>query len=112
MNRYTVQGLVADAAEGKRVVIVGSGRVTNDMFHELKRVGGDSVEKAVASNGRQRLYFKWGGEIRFALSERSLRGVAADIVFIPDVESGQDPDLVASAFAAVSTSQFGEVIRA
>lgn len=112
MNRYTMQGVVADAVCGRKVVVVGGADATDQMFREIKHAAGASVEKSSAANGRQRLHFHGGGEIWFILGGRraGLCGLAADVVFITRPYA-YDPDLVDESATIVAASQYGEVIR-
>ena len=113
MNRYTLEGIVSDAAHGKRVAYIGrrAGKWLGSIRAEARDVYPDRVESVVRSNGRESVKFVGGGSIHLFASEAGIRGIAADVVIL-DPDASRDDGTVESAQAAVRACVAGEVIRA
>ena len=108
MNRYTANGLVADALLGKRVLIVSPhGRAVRDALEGLKRLG---VEDAIFEHAGSvaSMTLPSGGQV-ILTTPRDLRGRSADVVLIED-ELGLDRQQLDSAYAVIAGSPCGEII--
>ena len=114
MNRYTLEGILDDAAHGKRVAYVG--RRAGDWLREAEYVAGrehpGKVSRVIRSNGQKRIEFTSGGVLTFHGSgHNSLRGHTADVVAL-DADASRDERTLGDAHAVVASSIAGEVIRA
>lgn len=113
MNRYVVDGVLADLAAGRRVLVVSQtvnqGRYAfDDIVSALQDAGRHDDVIVRRANGAQRIEDRRGGWVRFCSVASSARGMTADVVFIdadPTIE--QLADLM-----PVVASTGGEVIRA
>lgn len=108
MNRYVLDGVLADMRAGRRVLIVGeTQRHARHSFNELAdRVGADA--QVVRANGRERIQHVGGGSIVFSsLGSGSARGLSFDVVFI---DADALPNQIAQLTPCVASSG-GEVMR-
>lgn len=117
MNRYAALGLVLDAYEGKRVVVLSpSHPAARDALDECARSPFAEGAEVYRANGAERILFGTLGSIRFQSVRRPLRGLTADVVFLD-----QDADRQLSAYerdrlgtdirAAIQPGDPGIVIR-
>lgn len=108
MNRYVVDGILADMRAGRRVLVVAQTvRMARFAFNEVAAaaVEGETVRRA---NGRERITHPDGGWIRFcSVSGHGARGLAADVVFID-----ADPTMEQLAELVPVAASGGEVFRA
>lgn len=115
MNKYVIDGLVAEARSGRRVVVAtGSVRAARCAFDDAVHATLHDEPKLVRANGRERVTLPNGGDIRFvSVRSKSGRGMAADTVFMDSELQGPDElrhyeDLV----PIVASSPTGQIVRA
>lgn len=116
MNKYTAAGLIAAAETGKHIIVASHKRpAARSAFRDIADQA-PITSITHAANGRERLTFPNGGEVRITVynthAHDTLQGCSADIVYLDwpvDVES---PDAMAEAARCVAASACGEVIRA
>lgn len=85
MNKYTAMALSTVAhVNGRRVLVLSASqaelRVAFEHFAPL--VGAPHIAKVYRANGTARVEFAGGGRIDFASVRSSMRGRAADVVFV------------------------------
>jgi hypothetical protein len=108
MNKYTAVGLLAAAAEGKRVIVASPhDRAVRDAADEVYRVAPDLRWRR--TNGDARVTLPSGGAILFLTPSR-LRSHSADVVLVED-DLDRDRDLVGDLHEVISTSTCGEIVR-
>ncbi|TFV83147.1 hypothetical protein [Blastococcus sp. CT_GayMR16] len=109
MNRYVVDGVLADMRASKRVVVVAeSGPLARRCLDECeaRAVAGEKVRRA---HGEERIEHPYGGRITFhTIRGGGLRGVAADVVY---VDADATLEQIGELRLIVSASPGGEVIR-
>lgn len=105
MNRYTASGLIADATDGKDILLVTRGARQTAAFEELAALAGP-VCVLRRANGAQSITFPNGGRIRLTSTPR---GHTADIVYI---DAGVDDDSAFYPVAHAAVRPGGELIRA
>lgn len=108
MNRYTAEGIIADAAQGKRVAFVG--RRAGDVFDALAAAAEPFSHKVYRAKGHQRIEFANGGRVTLHATGRSGRGFTADVVVLD--ESVKDDERVLGDVMPMLAPSNGEVIRA
>lgn len=119
MNRYVLEGMIADAVQGARVVCVGApnGEVLEALgeLREIARVYDFDIDEA-RRNGEAAVSFDGGGLLVFRSPLEGLRGELADVVVavgyhrLSDQERGA---LAENATAAGATRPQGcELIKA
>lgn len=85
MNRYAALGLVLDAYEGKRIIVLSpSHNASRDALEECARSPFAEGAEVRRANGAERITFGTLGCIRFQNVLRPLRGMFADVVFIDE----------------------------
>ena len=110
MNRYVMTGLLADAREGKDVILVSAtwnaARAAFDQATDA--VLGEAVEVR-RTHGRELVRYRdSGGSLRFvSAGGSSVRGFSADVVFV-DCDAGQ---AVMAQVVPVVHSRNGELLR-
>lgn len=108
MNRYVVDGALADMRAGKRVVIAAESVAhARHCFHEFadRAVEGETVRRA---NGQERIEHPSTGLILFrSVRGNALRGLTADVVYL---DADASPEQMAEVLPVVASSG-GEVIR-
>lgn len=110
MNRYTISGMLTDAAEGKKVAYIG--RQAHRGFPALAEAAERFRPSRICrANGGQRIEFANGGRITLHSTERGGRGVSADVVVL-DSSVSDDPHTIESAMVMLNTSLSGQLIRA
>ncbi|SKF61373.1 Uncharacterised protein [Mycobacteroides abscessus subsp. abscessus] len=90
MNRYVIDGIIADAARGKRVLVAARHPVeVRAAFQLVAEAAHEEPDVRISRvNGRERIDF-YTGSIKFvATTTRGLRGYSADVV----VERGLTTD--------------------
>lgn len=123
MNRYVIEGMLDDAACGKRVLCVygiSDKHAPSAVEHRIRTLLPDPTEYAgavqavVRANGREEIRFTNGGRIRFLRSyahgSSALRGFSVDVVVL--LNSAVGMGLLTHAKIATAASSQGEVIRA
>ena len=113
MNRYTLEGMVSDAAHGKRVAYIGrrAGGWLADAAFVAEHEWPDRIARVYRAHGQQRIEFTTGGRLTFHATEAGVRGITADIAVLDEASSRNEQSLE-SARAAVMACVGGEVIRA
>jgi hypothetical protein len=113
-HRYVLDGLLADARAGRRVLYVGSSALgARAVFAALidhigQRTPNRSTERVWRTHGAERIETITGGSVVFVPPTTAVRGREADVVYIdPGVESDAVLEEVAPTVAATG----GEVIR-
>lgn len=106
MNRYVIEGIIRDAASGKRVAVVPA------YLRGADGLMGAAAEHPRASHvirahGRAEVRFHSGGSLRVRTAD-SLRGHQAEVVVL-DARTGNDQR--ALECAVICTAPGGEVIR-
>ena len=116
MNSYVTASLLDEARNGRRAVaITGTMAAAQASFREAAQMAPDA-ERVYRANGRERVTFAGGGELRF-LSARcgGHRGLSADTVFI-DWDAFESADqyrtLYSEVAPIVAASATGKVVRA
>lgn len=96
MNRYELNGIVADAAAGKQVVIRSYQRDNANTFKLLAEACEGAGATAHRANGRERYDLPSGGSIRFVSTElKSIRGLVCDVLLTPrELVEATDRDLI------------------
>jgi len=89
VNRYAAAGIAADAAQGRRVLVLS--RTHAESSGAFPQVAGAfnpaEVTRSTRSSGRMRIVHKSGGRVVFlAYTSRSLRGQSADVVYADNVD--------------------------
>lgn len=113
LDRYTVTGMVADAASGKRVAYLGRGAhyLLPQIEDEIRDKWSEVVGSVSAANGRECATFTNGGMLSLYSTERGLpRGVTADVVVL-DGAASRDPRTLEHG-EAMAKARKGEVVRA
>lgn len=106
MNRYVIEGLLADAASGKRVGLVpGSAREIPEFLAVAARHPG--VVKVRRSNGMQGVEFA-DGSVEVFLSLDAVRGRVLDLVAV-DGGAGDADRMRETIWPALSLG--GELVR-
>lgn len=113
VNRYTLEGIVTDAAAGKRVAYIGrgAGKWLSDAVFVAEHECPEKVDKVYRAHGGQRIDFTSGGRLTFHASEAGVRGISADVVVL-DAEASQHERTMMSARAAIACKVGGELIQA
>ena len=117
MNRYVVAGMVAEAREGRRIMVLAhDGNMAREWMDEcIRHADAADVIRASRANGAERIWFYSGGIIVFrSVQGHGHRGISVDTVY---VDAGADEKLRdragwASIAACTAASPTGEVIRA
>ncbi|TFD09810.1 hypothetical protein E3T26_14375 [Cryobacterium sp. TMT1-21] len=108
MNKYTAVGLLAAAAEGKRIIVVSPhGSAVRDAVDEVHQLAPDLQWRR--TNGATWVALPAGGSIRF-LTRPQLRGQSADVVLVED-DRDLNVDVVRELHAVVKASPDGEIVR-
>ena len=115
MNRCVLEGLVADMAAGRRVLVVTESLrqgqfAFDDAVSAVERLGQLPVGlKVRRANGDKSIPTANGGRLNFAThrSRSGLRGWSVDVVF---VDLDPTPELIETLHPLVATSH-GELIR-
>lgn len=113
MNRFVAAGLLADAAEGKEIIIATADRRScREAFTlvedaALRLAHRFPFARVLRSAGSERIFMCSGGWLRFVSGRNSLRGLTADIVYVDDAAAEREP-----AEPVVMSRPGGEVIRA
>jgi hypothetical protein len=108
VNKYTAIGLLAAAAEGKRIIVLSPHhRAVQDAVHEVHEVFPDLQWRR--TNGDARVTVPSGGTIDF-LTRRQLRGRTADVLLIED-DRDLDVDFIGEMRAVVGRAPDGVVVR-
>lgn len=108
MNKYTALGLLAAAADGKRIIVVSPhGRAVTDAVDEVHQLVPDLQWRR--ANGDARVKLPSGGSVRF-LTRPQLRGHSADAVLVED-DRGLDDDYVHELRTVIAASPHGEIVR-
>lgn len=85
MNRYAALGLVLDAYEGKRIIVLSpSLTAARDARNECARSPFAETADVTSNPEPGRMMFPSGGMLRFQPVRSSLRGLSADVVFIDE----------------------------
>lgn len=111
MNKYTAIGLLAAAAEGKRIIVLSptpfsTSNASTDVHQvapllEWRRANGDDSVKLPS-----------GGSIRFITQQQLfMRRYTADVVLVEDDRSLRDERLVDELRRAIHSSPDGEIVR-
>lgn len=116
LNRYVTAGVVEEAAQGRRILVVGiNGTDVRASFEEcMARLDVDELSRVTRANGAERIEFMSGGRIVFRSHRgHGHRGVSVDTVYL---DAGVDRELSldqwASISACVAASPNAEIIRA
>jgi len=117
MNRYAAAGISADAAQGKRVIVITQDvRTSREALEQIAQATPTDVDMTVRrANGAESVsYPTTGGEVIIRSYRQGARAYAADILYL---DEAVDPilrgtDAWASLYANLATSQHAEVIRA
>jgi hypothetical protein len=108
MNKYTAIGLLAAAAEGKRIIVVSPhGAAVRDAANEIHKIVPDLDWRR--TNGDAQLRLASGGAILFR-ARHQLRGHNADIVLVED-DRDMDNEYLHELHAVIHTSKHGEIVR-
>lgn len=114
MNRYAAWGIVQDARDGRRVLVVSPRQTeARTAFDEISAVT-HGADRVIRASGRERIEHRNGGCVYFT-TPRSTggRGVAVDIIYI---DAGADEQLDQERWnnllPCLATSRDGEIIRA
>ena len=88
VNKYTATGIAFDAAaRDKRIVVVvprqQEVREALEIFEQLELVT-DNATTIKRANGAERIDFSMGGSIRIRSARQSLRGYAADAIYVEE----------------------------
>ena len=111
VNRYVEAGLLADARDGRTVVVIQPRRRdAHSTFMALAQEARDSASAVLRANGRERIDFPSGGRVQFHTPGPGMRGVSADVVFIEGWNELSEAQR--SEIAPVVCARGGEVIRA
>lgn len=113
MNKYTALGLLAAAAEGKRIIVVSASNVAvKAALDEVAAVADvwETGAKAAHAAGHGYVALPDGGDITF-IKPSGLRGCSADVVLVEDSWNVDGPALVDDLHATVRASGFGEIVR-
>jgi len=114
MNRYAAAGIIADAKDGKHVVVLSiNGRDSRCAFAEVAHHAKDA-DRVHRANGAERIDFTGGGQITFHRGVDSLRGTSADIIYLNgDAERHiHNTDQWSAVQAAIATASTPQIIRA
>lgn len=116
LNRYAAAGMVGEAAQGRRILVVGiNGMDVRSSLGECRsRLDADEVSRVSTANGAERIDFMSGGCIVFrSYQGRGHRGVSVDTVCLDaGVDRELSTDRWASISACVASSPNAEIIRA
>lgn len=85
MNRFTADGLIQEALDGKKVVVLSqTASIGHGEFRDvLERCEHHGLEhNRWFSSGRERVAFGTAGSIHFLSIQANLQGHAADIVYV------------------------------
>jgi tRNA(Met) C34 N-acetyltransferase TmcA len=108
VNKYTALGLLAAAAEGKRILVVSPhGHAVRDAVAEVHQLVPEL--KWRRANGDARVTLPSGGAIAFA-TPGQLRSRAADVVLVED-DRDISAELLHELRAVIATSKHGEIVR-
>jgi hypothetical protein len=108
MNKFTALGLLATAAEGKRIIVVSPhGSAVRDAVIEVHKLAPQLNWRR--ATGDSRVTLPSGGTIRF-LTRSQLRGHGADVVLLEDDRDRSD-ELLHDLHAVIATSKHGEIVR-
>lgn len=83
MNRFTVLGLLQEAAFGQRIAIVASNADTVECIRRVDDLDSLDVSRIVRTNGNQAIHTHQGGELRFCRGLSDIRGRRFDVVAGP-----------------------------
>lgn len=111
MNRFTARGLMAEAQQGKQVIVVTTATREATGYFALELPDTADVRRSGTSTS---VWFDEGATIRI-LTPAGIRGHSADVVFLDSDIAARALDgieMYRSALAAVHSSPHGEVIRA
>ena len=114
MNRIMAAGLVAEAEQGKRVLVLsGSQQMAHEAFRQIVEVGRPDIFKAIYTNGAQSVQLADGGRIDFrSVRSTGSRGISADLLFIDHDADEAFRSRPGDFIAAIATSAPGELNRA
>lgn len=112
MNRYAAAGIAADAAKGRRVLLVAQTyTLARQALAELaNHIDGHAFVSR--SNGAEVIGWPNGGLITASGADhRRHRGMVVDVVYV-EPGAGHDMDLMADVEPCVAGSPYAEIIRA
>lgn len=113
MNKYAAVGLAAEAAEGRRILVITETQAeAESAIACCFNTDDPAIQRIVRTSGQQQIDYKSGGSIKFR-SYRSSghRGVTVDTVFL-DTGVDQAMSDPASVMACIAASTAGTVVRA
>jgi hypothetical protein len=107
VNKYTAVGLLAAAAEGKRILVVSPhGGAQRNAIDEVHRVMPEGAW--LRAPGASRVTMPSGGTVSF-VTPMQLRGCSADVVLVED--DRQLFDILDDLRPVIHASEYGEIIR-
>lgn len=86
MNRYLIDGILTDLAEGKDIIVVGPTlRASEAVLHEvLSNSHSDAWARIIRANGNEHATHQGGGTLRTVAATPALRGRRTDILLLLD----------------------------
>lgn len=116
MNKYAARGIVLDAIEGKRILVLTVGvHEIKHVLGELNAQLGDSVPTRVRRvNGSAGIDITGAGRVKVKSWRQSIRGAVFDVIYL---DTGVDSEIRSlekfeELRFSVATSPSGEIIRA
>ena len=84
MHRYVAEGLLRDAAIGKRVLVFATCGRAREIFRQASALAANQtgVTRILRANGRECVEFANGGRLRFISTSFAARGHEADVVYV------------------------------
>lgn len=112
MNRFAAAGLIAEAEQGKTVLVVSEGwNHSRHAFLNFEPLA-TTATRIVRAAGTQRIDYPSGGCVRFTSARSQPAGVVADIVFIDWDAETANPMVTEVYRPCIATSPRGEIVRA
>lgn len=116
MNRYAAAGINADAAQGRRVIVITrDGAALRDALDQLTAaMHTDTPTTIRRANGAESInYPDTGGEITIRSYRQGARGITADTLYLDEAVDPlvRDTNAWTALYASLAASQHPEVIR-
>jgi hypothetical protein len=109
MNRYVIDGILKDADNGKRVLVLSENQAhSRHSFTEFVRTDDERITRTIRANGKESLETEGGGRIVFLSKRSNARGFAFDVIYA-DTELNYDQFL--EFRMTLCSSPHGELIR-
>ena len=85
MNRYLIDGIIHDLANGHNIAINLPGRQAREIFKEcLNKIGPIFIERSTLANGREEIRLTNNAYLKIIRTEIGLRGLTPDVLITDD----------------------------